>query len=229
LKSLISRPKTRAEAEFFVYDSEIATKSPARWRPLARIRGERASGRQMMRDVVVFGHGRGRSRGTRSGVTDGKENFSPRKALKNLQNGERISISRGADPSLRVPHRPPAGPLGCNVLLICRKCRPDFWPQNRCRLFSFSVHSFSSKINVVTVCFLLAKRSNPGRRRRAPTDCAAPRALTSRDVETVITRPVLQARRRTTSWRHGLLRCANKKQTVIILILLDEFRAEKER
>jgi hypothetical protein len=27
----------------------------------------------------------------------------------------------------------------------------------------------------------------------------------------------------------GLLRCANKKQTVIILILLDEFRAEKER
>ena len=32
--------------------------------------------------------------------------------------------------------------------------------------------------------------------------------LTSRDVETVITRPVLQARRRTISWRHGLLRCA---------------------
>jgi hypothetical protein len=33
--------------------------------------------------------------------------------------------------------------------------------QNRCRLFPFSVHSFSSKINVVTVCFLLAQRSNP--------------------------------------------------------------------
>ena len=34
---------------------------------------------------------------------------------------------------------------------------------------------------------------------------------------------------RVASGAAGLLRFANKKQTVIILILLDEFRAEKER
>src|ERR1700729_3003866 len=37
-----------------------------------------------------------------------------------------------------------------------------FLTQNRCRLFSFSARNFSSKINVVTVCFLLAQRNNPG-------------------------------------------------------------------
>src|ERR1700752_5539762 len=51
-----------------------------------------------------------------------------------------------------------------------------FLSQDRCRLFSFSVHNFSSKINVVTVCFLLAKRSNPGAAVR-PSGLLAPRML----------------------------------------------------
>src|ERR1700739_1954989 len=38
-----------------------------------------------------------------------------------------------------------------------------FLTQNRCRLFSFSARYFSSKINAVIVCFLLAQRSNAPR------------------------------------------------------------------
>jgi hypothetical protein len=40
------------------------------------------------------------------------------------------------------------------VFLICRKIQSDFWLKIGGRLFSFSARSYSSKINVVTVCFV---------------------------------------------------------------------------
>jgi len=99
LKSLISRPNTRAEAEFFGYDSvQMATKSPARRRALARIRGERASGRQTMGDVVVFGHGRTPVARNPGATSRRKRKFSTSQSLENSQNGERISISSGGTP-----------------------------------------------------------------------------------------------------------------------------------
>src|SRR5271163_2667668 len=59
---------------------------------------------------------------------------------------------------------------------------------------------------------LRAKRSNPRFRFRPPGDWATPRPLPSRVLEALATRPVLGTRRRTISWRDGLLRYTNKKQ-----------------
>src|SRR5271155_4190515 len=85
------------------------------------------------------------------------------------------------------------------------------------------------EISAYPVCFLLAKRSNPGFRRRSGADFVAYCPPAAGDAETVITRPVLRTRRRAISWRRGLLRFANKKRTVIPLIFLYKLGTGKEK
>src|SRR5271156_3899820 len=55
---------------------------------------------------------------------------------------------------------------------------------------------------------LRAKRSNPRFCCRPPADWATPRPPPARVLEALATRPVLGTRRRTVSWRDGLLRYA---------------------
>ena len=93
--SEIARPKTRAEAEFFADDSEIATKSSARWRPLARIRARERRTGQMMVDVLVFGPWPNAPRAEpRSGVAAEREIFRLAKPWKLTKRGKNLDFAR---------------------------------------------------------------------------------------------------------------------------------------
>ena len=120
------RPKTRAEAEFFADDSEIATKSSARWPPLARIRARERRNGQMMVDVLVFGPWPNAPRAEpRSGVATEREIFRLAKPWKLTKRGKNLDFARARSAGRRNAPRRGEGAVRDRRRSRSGRSRPD--------------------------------------------------------------------------------------------------------
>src|SRR5271155_427126 len=92
-----------------------------------------------------------------------RENFEPSR-----QSGfwEEISVILPSR-HWQVPHRPPPSPLDETGLPLFRTLKP-LSEDDQASSPLFSIRMLSSHINMITVCFLLAQRSNPGAESRGP-------------------------------------------------------------